>query len=387
MRILYITPIPPSNKNGGGRHCYANLKSILAIPEATIDYIGPRLDIDIDDIPCNSFRYYFTQEFNKISKFKALFSFQATSLGEIIKDKINGCDGNYDLVFIESTRCGFIFDEKYRYKFQRSICVVHNVELDYLLYNRKWNELFMFIFKKIIRKSEQTTIARCDLLLFLHEFDKKRFEFLYNCNVTKKSYFHPVCSFRPTYSIVPASQREKVILFMGSLDALFNEIAITKFLNTCWPGLSNYGYTLKIAGRNPSEKLIATVKQYQFVQTIANPSQDEMMQIIRNARMLILPDETGTGMKLRVAEAMSYGIPIVGTSAGLTGYTNIAEYGIVVDSIELMQDAIVSLIDNDSFLEMLSNGALANWEKQYNFEAFCRRVHNAIKLVKESVLT
>lgn len=381
MKILYVTPISPSNKTGGGRHCYANLKSILSIPNITIDYIGPKLDEEIQDISYDNFRFCKAREFQVYDKIKALLSFEATSLGTLVKEFFNQYSNEkYDLLFVENTRCGFLFSKKFSTIYKNSICVVHNVELDYLLFNRKWNFLLTRIFKSIIKRSEIDTYKNSDYLLFLHEIDKKRFEDLYNCNVTSKTYLHPVCSFTPNFDRVPFNEREKVILFMGSLDSKFNEVGLIRFLASCWS--SNKGYTLKIAGRNPSQKLIEIIKKYKYVELFPNPNQREMADIIRTSRLLILPDITGTGMKLRVAEAMSYGLPIVGTTQGMYGYANLEEFSIIVDNIELMKEVIYTLINDEIFLEDLSKGAILNWEKYYAFEAFKNRIHNVINQCK-----
>jgi glycosyltransferase involved in cell wall biosynthesis len=171
-------------------------------------------------------------------------------------------------------------------------------------------------------------------------------------------------------------EREKIILFSGSLDSIFNEVGLLEFLNICWSKIQDCGYTLLVSGRNPSKKIILELGRYRNADIIANPP--DMEKIIKNARLLVLPDLYGTGMKLRVAEALSYGVPVVGTVLGLRGYDNVESFGVAVESIHDMNEAVLTLIESTERLKKLSLSAIELWEDRYTFKIFRSRIHSIL---------
>jgi len=374
LRILYITPWSPSLKTGGGRHCYANLRSLCSFPASRIDYIGPGLDHSLLGIERDRFINVTAREYTIFDKITAALNAASSSLIGLFKQFTRRHSLNeYDLIFIETTRCGFVFKEL---KSQvKTICDVHNVEDDYLRSNPRTSSRLAA--RKIVR-SEEMTLKASDVVLVMHDADKQRLQKLYSINNTKRFILHPVCSFLPKLPSVPFDKRDKVIIFVGSLDQPFNENALTAFISRCWPDLDNSGYTLRIAGRSPSRNLVRLISNQKNIDLIANPP--DMEPLMRKARLLILPDITGTGMKLRVAEALSYGVPVVGTQNGLRGYNNISQFGVVVEDIGHMTSVIRDLLENNGMkLSSLSSNAYTIWKEQYSFDVFSNRLHTIIR--------
>jgi glycosyltransferase involved in cell wall biosynthesis len=116
--------------------------------------------------------------------------------------------------------------------------------------------------------------------------------------------------------------------------------------------------------------------KYRGIELIANP--EEMEPLLRTASVAIVPDVSGTGMKLRVAEALSLGIPVVGTKGGLCGYDCVDRYGIAVDSIANMAEPLVMMLSNDHLLKELSANALEVWSELYSYTSFSNRLHELL---------
>lgn len=375
MKILYITPWCPDPKTGGGRHCYFNLRSLCSIPSATIDYIGPPFLSNLEGITEDKVFRRISREYNFADKAFAITHLASTSLARLFKQFTNKCsDLKYDLVFIESTRCGFVF--KATNKRTKTICNIHNVEAEYLSYNKVG---IGKIISSIVKRSEMETLCRCDSLLAMHDEDiDKICKFYGKDPSTLNFYKHPVCSFKPRYSLLPSHKRDKTVFFSGSLDSKFNEDSIVNFVKICWANLGHYyGWRLRIAGRNPSTNLLKFCQGFQNIDVIPNPS--DMEVLLRRASVLILPDLTGTGMKLRVAEALSLGIPVVGTKKGLAGYNNIDRFGFGVDTIDDMKPIINSIVSGECILRQLSEQAREVWEEHFMFKAFENRLHNIVE--------
>ncbi|NHJ84163.1 MAG: glycosyltransferase family 4 protein [Asgard group archaeon] len=115
------------------------------------------------------------------------------------------------------------------------------------------------------------------------------------------------------------NNKEIKLLFVGSLDWYPNIDAIEWFLDEIWPLLkNNYLYHFDIVGRDPSKKLIKKVNTFSNVTLHSNvPSIEEYYL---SSDIVIIPIRTGSGINIKVLEALSYGIPIVMTTFAKRGY-------------------------------------------------------------------
>ena len=84
-------------------------------------------------------------------------------------------------------------------------------------------------------------------------------------------------------------------------------------------------------------------------------------------------------MKLRVAEALSLGVPVIGTRAGLLGYADAPTFGRVVGSIGEMESAIRELAEDDAVAESLDLAARDSWVRNYSYPAFEARLHGLLE--------
>ncbi|RPJ77521.1 MAG: glycosyltransferase [Alphaproteobacteria bacterium] len=370
MKILYLTPQPPDLYSGGGRHCYANLRSLCEYKDAAVDYIGPSFK-SVNDFSQYNLSVIASRSYTSMDRLKASIKGVPTSLVQVFSEVRHRVDfRSYDLVFIEFSYVDFIFN--YLPQNTPTICCIHNVEADYQGFNRTGFDRLKYI---LVRKSEQRTIRKASNLLVMHEFDARRLESIYHTKLVNYT-IHPVCSFTPLYDTVNMEERENTILFTGSLDSRFNEIGVLEFLNTCWTEIKDCGYSLLVAGKNPSKKLVSALAHYNNTSIIANPPDMEL--ILRKARLIVLPDIYGTGMKLRVAQAMSYGVPVVGTKLGLRGYDDVEKYGFAVGSVSDMKDSVLTLIEDAEILKQLSLGAIEIWKRKYTYEIFRSRIYSIL---------
>ncbi len=77
---------------------------------------------------------------------------------------------------------------------------------------------------------------------------------------------------------------------------------------------------------------------------------DDLDEIYRKAKCVVCPLLNGTGMKIKVIEAMSYGIPIICTSRGVDGLEDKYQNGIIVcNDPKEFADKINQLLGDESF--------------------------------------
>jgi len=123
------------------------------------------------------------------------------------------------------------------------------------------------------------------------------------------------------YKVKNINQKIK-LLFIGSLDWYPNIEAIKWFLTDIFPKLNkNNLYEFNIVGRNPSKELKKYIATHSNTLLHANVPSVEKFYL--NSDVLIAPIQNGSGINIKILEALSYSIPIVMTSFAKRGYDDL----------------------------------------------------------------
>jgi GT2 family glycosyltransferase len=140
------------------------------------------------------------------------------------------------------------------------------------------------------------------------------------------------------------------LIFVGGFRHLPNLEGIEWFADHVVPELKKIGFIAPIrvvgSGLTSQQKDALQSKGLQIL-----GSQLDLASIYSQSRIAIVPLLTGAGRKGKIGEALSYGIPIVSTSVGVQGFSNLQTTGIsVVDSPVEMATAIYEMHEqNDSW--------------------------------------
>jgi len=96
---------------------------------------------------------------------------------------------------------------------------------------------------------------------------------------------------------------------------------------------------------------------------------EDLSPYYRNAKVALCPMLTGTGTKIKVVEALSYGLPVVCNSRGVDGLINKTNNGCLVsdDPIEFGNNIMKLLTDKSEYKKQAENALAAfclNYEKE-----------------------
>lgn len=148
------------------------------------------------------------------------------------------------------------------------------------------------------------------------------------------------------------SDKQLKLLFVGSLDWYPNIDGIEWFLDEVLLSLKN-NYHFDIVGRDPSKKLIQKISTFSNVTLHSNVPSIEKYYL--NADIVVIPIRSGSGINIKVLEALSYGIPIVMTTFSKRGYDDL-DFIPYADNSETFAFEIDDLANKD------------NRKKLYNLE-------------------
>jgi polysaccharide biosynthesis protein PslH len=181
----------------------------------------------------------------------------------------------------------------------------------------------------------------------------------------------PVAVIPTGVSLPPMISQDKKydIVFVGKLSYPPNITAIEYFNEAIFPSLvkKRPDISIAIVGKEPSPVIQQIVQASPNYRLFANVP--DVFPYYAQSRVAIVPIHTGSGMKVKLVEALSSGIPVVSTSIGAYGIPVVNEQHLLIaDTPGDFCDAICRLL-NDVFLsKQLSAEARILVESHYTWD-------------------
>lgn len=238
------------------------------------------------------------------------------------------------------------------------IIILHNLEFIRLrrMYENmsiSLGKLYMFVLQRRIKKHELSVLKRFDHIIVMSDSDKEQL-----CANYVKNNIVVIPNGVDTHSIKPTVGpcEKKTLLFVASLDYEPNQDGILWFLDTVYPLLikEDPEFKLYIVGKNPDEK----IKKYHSDKIVVTGTVDSVEKYYKLASVCIVPLRSGGGTRLKIFEALAYGIPTVSTTIGCEGISVANGKTILIaDSPEDFANGIRRLMkDKQLWLDISKNG-------------------------------
>lgn len=177
----------------------------------------------------------------------------------------------------------------------------HNIEHDYYLnlYKSERNLLKKVFFRMEACKLKrfESVLKNASHLLCISPNDNFYFDHNYG-----HSHFIP--AFHPFSQIKSKSGRGKYILFHGNLSVSENILAVEYLLANVF---SKINLPVIIAGKKPTIHLSKKISQYQHIELVSNPENEQMENLIQDAHISLLPTFQDTGLKLKLLASLFSG--------------------------------------------------------------------------------
>lgn len=196
----------------------------------------------------------------------------------------------------------------------------HNVESDIILkqIKREKNPSYLLRLPHVSRMERQA-IENSQGLVFLTEEDQARYRKLFpNLMSRKTSRVIPI-AVAPKKRVVPDLATSRVFLCTATLNYGPNREGVLWLAEKVWPHVPK-GFRLIIAGCNPDRELKKRLSARQGVETFYDIQPDSMDALYCNSSFSIAPVFWGSGMKVKIAEALAAGVIPIGTPQAFIGY-------------------------------------------------------------------
>lgn len=361
MKILFITPqYPFPTDNGGKIGALSGIKILSQFAEVdvlsftenihdrehkltNVNFIEPIVHrIHFRDSLVKSL-FLVLKSFIKHNSF-LIEKFKSRSMTKLIRKQLE--NNKYDWIFIDYLNMyhymKLILKHFPEYK-DLIIIKNHNSEYDNVLqlarsskFVKKW---FLLNQSKITEKLEKKFVSHAKHSFFVSNSDLNHFK-KFNTN----AYLMP-----PIYDSYPDKQdfsRKNKVLFVANLSWLPNYEGLLWFLDNCWTKIYTKlpGVTLTIIG---SSKILSNelIEKYEGISYLGYV--EDLTEQYSKHDVFIVPLFKGSGIRVKIIEAINYCIPVVSTNIGAASM-NMPENSIKISDTGInFADDIIDLIEDE----------------------------------------
>jgi 5S rRNA maturation endonuclease (ribonuclease M5) len=216
-------------------------------------------------------------------------------------------------ILLEGIHCTWILNDE-RFNHRKIFVRLHNIEHRYYehlaIHERSTFKKLYYAHESRLLKKYEASIAGKTHFLAVSEKDADVYREEFRANVS----FLPV--FLPWNTVESLPGSGQFCLYHGNLSVAENEEAATWLLEEVFSDLET---PFVIAGKDPSRKLQQLALRSGFTCLEANPSMQEMQDLIKKAHINILPSFNNTGVKLKLLNSLFTGKHCIVNKAAIEG--------------------------------------------------------------------
>ncbi|MCW8897236.1 MAG: glycosyltransferase family 4 protein [Flavobacteriales bacterium] len=173
--------------------------------------------------------------------------------------------------------------------------------------------------------------------------------------------------------------QEKKLFHIGSMDWMPNQEAIKWFLNEVWSAIiaKEPTATFHLAGKNMPDEIIKLAASMQGI--INEGEVDNANDFIRNNNIMVVPLFSGSGMRIKIIEAMAMGKLVIGTSVAFEGIAvQHNKNGIIANTANEFKEAILMCLQHPEVVTSIGQKARKTIEEKYNNTIIVKQLINFI---------
>lgn len=223
-----------------------------------------------------------------------------------------------DIIILQWTQI-VVFIKEIKEIFPDAKCVSIEEDVALLSYKRmrdsEKNRFKKYLYKlryKKLEKSEIEALSNSDLVILNNDKDRK---LLKNYSVLDNKTIKVWAPYYDSYLEIERIQNaENSIMFYGAMNRPENYLSVIWFIEKVLPIIKD-DYVFYVVGGKPNERLLA----YQSEKIIITGFVENVAQYLQKCKCLVAPLVLGAGIKIKILEALSAGIPVLTNSIGIEG--------------------------------------------------------------------
>ncbi|MFQ3549464.1 MAG: glycosyltransferase family 4 protein [Armatimonadota bacterium] len=247
----------------------------------------------------------------------------------------------------------------------------HNVEADIIKRisersDKLLHKLYASIEWKKLQKYELNICKRSSVVITVSDIDKKR---LYSLdNTLKNLQTIPIGVDTEYFGKVKYNPQSNNILHIGTMYWPPNVDSMLYFYKSIYPLIKKQipESTLTIAGQNPVNEII---KLSEDKSVNVTGYVDDIRTIAENCGVFIVPLRSGSGVRVKILNALAMGLPVVSTSIGAEGIDiEDKKHILLANSNHEFADAVVKLLENKQFAKEIGDAGRKLVQEKYSWD-------------------
>lgn len=397
MVISFCVPYDTSGHAGGKTHNFY-LKKFKTLPNVKVNLISfgveaDREHIDLEYYGIGHHIFYISRD-----KFKTLkrgiqnlgtkynpFDKRGNMLPKFYEDtvikelkRIKKQGHIPDLFVLEWTQMVFLA-KKIKTLFPEAKIVASEHDVSYLGFKRKWEyaqtkkeRRRLWRFYENVKREELEALSYCDLICPHNEKDAA---LLMTDGIPADKIF-PIVAYYDNYTKIQRVPKKHQLMFYGAMKREENYLSAIWFIEQVLPKLQAYPLEFVVVGSNPAIELLKAAENYNNTIGVQNGSKVTITGFVQNVNpyfeqsaCLVAPLVLGAGIKVKILEAMSGGVPVLTNNIGIEGIpaTNGVEYLHCTTPDEYVR-AIEDIMEDRISLDKISEQSKAFIQQQFNME-------------------
>lgn len=398
-QILWISMMMPYNKvdHAGGKsfNYYINkfadnkenqislIAKVLPNEEKFISTLNPRIKFYPVSMPKNKLKCILAYSKSFSSKFNPLYPYGNVLAKEIFDQmenhlrKLKSKSYCPQVIILEWTWMMLWIDIVKKY-FPKAIYIATEHDVSFLGYKRKADlekNVIKKLYKKVqfhnVKKRECIAANKCDYIITLNEKDKK---LLIDEGINKEK-IRIIAPYFAKPNKIKRVPNTTDILFYGAMGRPENAISAIWFAKNVLPLLKEFDVKFIILGSNPTKE----VKELQSDRIIVTGFVEDIEPYFESAMCMVAPLQLGAGIKIKILEAFSMGIPVFTNDIGIEGIDAIdGQDYIHCITPEDYKDNIIKLINGSIDKKSISENAIKLIKDKFDFEQSFNEYSNHI---------
>lgn len=331
------------------------------------------VEVNNDIRPVAAFMNLFSSDSYHISRYLST-EFEA-ELIHLLKEQ------HYDVIQLETLYLAPYLDIIKKYSEALIVMRAHNIEHEIWeriahqiqFIPKKW---YLSYLSKKLRRFEIGKLNEYDFLVAITDRDLDKFKELgYKNGCLSSPVGFDFSDYHPDYK---SFSKPLSLCFIGSLDWMPNQEGILWFLQEVWPKVHNAFPQLEFhfAGRKPPK----TISSIQLPNVFFHGDIADAKQFINQHSLMLVPLFAGSGIRVKILEAMALGKVVIATPIGMEGIEAKDRQEILIARDELgIIKAIEFCYEHASELEQIGKNACHFVQTKFNSRQLSGKLLSAYK--------
>lgn len=226
-----------------------------------------------------------------------------------------------------------------------------------------------------LRDFELGAMRRADATLTVSDADRDAFLSLAP-DLTGKIEIVPIGVDTDYFAVAERAPDARTVLSIGTMSWLPNVDAMRWFTSEILPFVREKtpGVRVSIVGANPAKEIVALGKRDANISVTGTVP--DVRPYAKECSVFVVPLRSGSGMRVKILNALSMGLPVVSTTVGAEGIAvTHGENILIADTPRKFADAVCRVLNDREFADRLGRNGRALVERTYTWDAVGERLH------------